>query len=276
MRSLSTQKFQVFDGLISATFADGPRRPVVFLHGNSSTKTVWAKQLHAVHRQGHAILAPDLPGHGASENSRSPEHTYSLPGYAAIIGALLDVFEWQSIDLIGWSLGGHIGLQLLAADPRINSLLIVGAPPAPLSTESLRAAFYPSAPMDLASSLEFTRDDALAYGRAMMGGDEHLTAELLSSISRTDGVARAHFFASALRGEGVDQKKTVETTDKSLCIVHGECDPFVRLHYLRSVHYRALWRDEIFVIPDAGHAPHWQRPTAFNSILLDFLARSEI
>ena len=67
MRSLSTQKFHVVDELISASFADGPSRPVVFLHGNSSTKTVWAKQLHAVHPEGHAVLAPDLPGHGASK-----------------------------------------------------------------------------------------------------------------------------------------------------------------------------------------------------------------
>jgi len=275
MQRLSIQNFHVADELISAVLADGPHRPAVFLHGNSSTKAVWANQLNAVHRQGHAVLALDLPGHGASENSRFPERTYSLPGYAAIIGALLDVLEWQSVDLVGWSLGGHIGLQLLATDRRVNSLLIVGTPPVPLSAESLRAAFYASAEMNLAGSLKFTRDDALAYGQAMMGGRGHLTAELLSSISRTDGTARAHFFASALRGQGIDQKKAVETLNKPLCIVHGEQDPFVRLNYLRSLHYRALWRDKIFVIPNAGHAPHWQRPAAFNSILLNFLACSE-
>jgi len=63
----------------------------------------------------------------------------------------------------------------------------------------------------------------------MMGGREYLTPELLGCLRRTDGGARAHFFASALGGIGVDQKKLVETSDKPLCLVHGEGDPLYGL-----------------------------------------------
>jgi pimeloyl-ACP methyl ester carboxylesterase len=79
-------------------------------------------------------------------------------------------------------------------------------------------------------------------------------------------------FDSVFRGIGADERQAVETMDTPLCIVHGENDPFIRLDYMQSLKYRALWRDRIFVIAGAGHAPHWQCPKSFNEILLEFLS----
>jgi pimeloyl-ACP methyl ester carboxylesterase len=255
---------------ISAILEPGRGHPIVFLHGNSSTKAVWANQIAAVKRQGRAVLAPDLPGHGESEDARDPEATYSLPGYAAVVSGLIDRTQWTSVDIVGWSLGGHIGLELLATDPRIRSLLIVGTPPGRPSAEAMQQAFHASADMQLAAKADFTDADARAYGTAMMGGPEHLTDDLLACVKRTDGNARAHLFASAYAGIGSDQRRTVETLDKPLCVVHGAREPFVRLEYLCSLGYRALWNNRVHVIREAGHAPHWECPAVFNDILLNF------
>jgi pimeloyl-ACP methyl ester carboxylesterase len=256
---------------ISAIVEPGRGHPMLFLHGNSSTKAVWANQVSAVKRHGHAVLAPDLPGHGDSENSPTPAATYSLPGYAAVVRRLIDRLRWASVDVVGWSLGGHIGLELLATDRRIRSLLIVGTPPARPSAEAIQQAFHPSDDMLLAGKPDFTDADAMAYGSAMMGGPEYLDPHLLGCIRRTDGNARRYLFASAVAGVGSDQRESVETIDKPLCVVHGELEPFVRLDYLQSIGYRALWHNRIHVISGAGHAPHWQSPAEFNSILLNFL-----
>lgn len=173
--------------------------------------------------------------------------------------------------MVGWSLGGHIGLQLLATERRINSLLIVGTPPVPLCAESLQAAFWPSGALGLTGKDEFTSSEAVTYATAMMGGPAQLTPELLRAVKRTDSKARRMLFDSALRGLGVDQKETVESSDKPVCVVHGEREPFVRLDYLRSLRYRSLWGGRIFVVKGAGHAPQWQRPAIFNRILMNFL-----
>jgi pimeloyl-ACP methyl ester carboxylesterase len=265
------RRFKVADISISAIFEPGADRPVVFLHGNSSCNAVWTHQLSLLRQEGCAILAPDLPGHGESENSRTPSITYSLPGYAAVIGGLLDTLHWSAVDVVGWSLGGHIALELLASDPRIRSALIVGAPPGRPSSEALQQAFHSSDEMELAGKLRFSDADAIAYGTAMMGGGEQLTPDLLASIKRTDGHARQFLVASARAGVGTDERASVEMIDKPLCVVHGELEPFVRLDYLRSLSYRALWQDRIFVIAGAGHAPHWQCPAVFNRILMNFL-----
>jgi pimeloyl-ACP methyl ester carboxylesterase len=255
---------------ISAILEPGRGHPIVFLHGNSSTKAVWAYQIAAAKQHGRAVLAPDLPGHGDSEDSRHPETTYNLPGYAAVVSGLIDRTQWTSVDVVGWSLGGHVGLELFATDPRIRSLLIVGTPPGRPSAEAMEQAFHASADMQLAAKPDFTDADALAYGTAMMGGPEHLTDELLACVKRTDGNARAYLFASAYAGIGSDQRQTVETLDKPLCVVHGAREPFVRLEYLCSLGYRALWNNRIQVIGEAGHAPHWECPVEFNDILLNF------
>jgi pimeloyl-ACP methyl ester carboxylesterase len=255
---------------ISAILEPGRGHPIVFLHGNSSTKAVWAHQIAAAKQHGRAMLAPDLPGHGDSEDSRHPETTYNLPGYAAVVGGLIDRTQWTSVDVVGWSLGGHVGLELFATDPRIRSLLIVGTPPGRPSAEAMQQAFHASSDMQLAAKAAFTDADARAYGTAMMGGPEHLNEELLACVKRTDGNARAYLFASAYAGIGSDQRQTVETLDKPLCVVHGAREPFVRLEYLCSLGYRALWNNRIHVIGAAGHAPHWECPAEFNDILLNF------
>ena len=264
-------KFQVAGEAISAMVESAGSNPVVFLHSNSSTKDLWAHQLTAVRNRGHAFLAPDLPGHGESEDARFPERTYSLPGYAAVIGSLLDSMKWTSMDVVGWSLGGHIGLELLATDRRVRSLLIFGAPPVPLRPQSLGEAFHESEVMGLTGKRDFSESDAFAYGCAIMGGEQFLTSEMLRHVKRTDGRAREMLFASVMHGIGADELAAAETIDKPLCVVHGEREPFVRLDYLQKIRYRALWRNRVYLISGAGHAPHWQCPQSFNEILLDFL-----
>lgn len=268
---LRTQVIRVGEIDISVLVAVGNGRPVVFLHGNSSTKQVWTSQLELVAGCGRPVLAPDFPGHGESANASTPAKTYSFPGYAAVVSRLLDAFGWDSVDVVGWSLGGHVGLELLAGEPRVHSLLIVGAPPVRLRPESLHEAFHADETMQLAGKPHFTEQEIVTYGAAMMGGRERLTPALLACIRRTDVEARRWMFINALNGLGQDQCDAAERSDKPLCIVHGEQEPFVRLDYLRSLNYRALWRGAVQVIAGAGHAPHWERPDAFNRILRDFL-----
>jgi pimeloyl-ACP methyl ester carboxylesterase len=267
----ATREFTAAGETIAAICEEAGRDPVVFIHGNSCTKTAWLHQIAAVRRRGRAVLAPDLPGHGQSKDSPRPEHTYTFPGYAGVITALIDQLHWRAVDVVGWSLGGHIGLELLATDRRVRSLLIVGTPPVPLKPESIDAAFYPTDSLGLAGKPDYSDADAVAFGTAFMGGAQLLPLEFLNAVKRTDGRARQIMFASALRGVGADERQVVETIDKPLCVVHGENEPFVRLDYLRSLQYRALWRDRIHVISGAGHAPHWQCPESFNKLLLEFL-----
>lgn len=256
---------------IAAIVSRSRGRPVLLLHGNSSSKSVWVRQIRLLSQAGRGLIVPDLPGHGESGNAPEPQETYSFPGYAGVIRRLLDLNDCGEVDVVGWSLGGHVGLELLGTEPRVRSLLIVGTPPVRPSVEALHTAFHADDDMQLAGKPHFSAAEAETYGKAMLGGVRYLTRNLLEDIRRTDGNARRYMFDNALRGVGVDQRSVAEMAAKPLCVVHGENEPFVRLSYLRSIRYRTLWGERVHVIAGAGHAPHWQAPAAFNEILEGFL-----
>ena len=265
------REFDLDDAFVSSIVSPGRGNPVLFIHGNSSCKEIWTHQLALLAAHGRAFIALDLPGHGQSGNARSPQHVYSFPGYAGVIGKLLTRLDWHCVDVVGWSLGGHIGLELLGTDTRVRSLLIVGTPPVRPSPHAVTEGFHASNVMQLAGKRTFSVREAQTYARRMLGGDRFVTPSLLEKVIRTDGDARHFMVENALSGVGMDARLVAETTHKPLCIVHGEDEPFVRLSYLRSIRYRTLWNGSISLIRSAGHAPHWQRPRAFNAILSSFL-----
>lgn len=263
--------FDLDDAPISSFVSSGHGTPVLFIHGNSSCKEIWANQLALLAGQGRPFAALDLPGHGQSGNARSPRKVYSFPGYAGVIGELLTRLDWPSVDVVGWSLGGHIGLELLGTDTRVRSLLIVGTPPVRPSPHAVTEGFHASNEMQLAGKRAFSVREARTYACQMLGGDRFVTPHLLENVMRTDGDARHFMLENALSGTGMDARLIAETTHKPLCVVHGENEPFVCLNYLMSIRYRALWNGSISLIRSAGHAPHWEKPNAFNAVLSSFL-----
>jgi pimeloyl-ACP methyl ester carboxylesterase len=69
-----------------AAFVEISSGPTVLLiHGNSSSKEIFLRQMGMLRRRGFGIVAPDLPGHGASNDARRPARTYSFPGYASVL-----------------------------------------------------------------------------------------------------------------------------------------------------------------------------------------------
>lgn len=263
--------FGTSHGRLAALVTDHPaEQGVVFLHGNSACKELFVHQLNLCQRERIAALAIDLPGHGASERAAHPQQTYSLPGYAEAIREVIAATGWTAIHLVGWSLGGHIALELLALEPKTSSAMIVGTPPIAMSASGVQEAFLPSPTMDLAFKPSFTREEALAYTNGMLGQDVVLPEGFVDVVLTTDGMARHWLAVNGMSGKGQDEKLVVETVRKPLAVVHGLRDPFVNYEYLRSLRYSCLWRDQVMTL-DAGHAPHFEQPTVFNPLLLSFL-----
>jgi pimeloyl-ACP methyl ester carboxylesterase len=249
------------------------RNGILLIHGNSSCKEVFSKQLKELSKTDLGIVVPDLPGHGASDDSNRPSSTYSFPGYAKILSGLMRALRYESFHVLGWSLGGHIGIEMLASNPAVGSLLISGTPPVRLNPEGVGQGFRWTGVTALAGRKRFTPQDVRRYTRAMMGtsfGDDH---HLSRMVRRTDGNARYWMVANGMAGCGADEVDAVSISDRPIAIVQGSADPFLRLDHFDRIRFGNLWKGRPVLI-EAGHAAHWNAPRAFNEAMTEFLMQA--
>jgi len=256
-------------GNLAVEESTGRGTTILFIHGNSSCKEVFRNQMSGKIGQQYHCFALDLPGHGKSEDSPDPESSYHMSGYA---GAVLEVMTQVHDDpfvVVGWSLGGHIGIEMLSQSNQVTGLMISGTPP--VSTpDDMALAFLPNEHMAFTGEEFLTEQQADLYAHTTCG-DRYYEDFLGEAVRRTDGRARRIMMAAALAGLGVDQKSLVETTQVPVAVVNGNDEPLVNNGYLQTLNFSSLWRQQIQLINNAGHAPFWDEPTAFDQLLSVFI-----
>lgn len=111
---------------------------ILFLHGAGFDHSVWALQSRWFAHHGHAVLAPDLPGHGRSAGA--PLTT--IAALAQWSAALLRQAGVSAARVVGHSMGALIALELAARHPHlVTRLALIGAAAAmPVGPELLKAA----------------------------------------------------------------------------------------------------------------------------------------
>jgi len=247
-------------------------KTVVFIHGNSAGKEVFHHQFPALLRAGYSVLAIDLPGHGGSSDSKTPERDYNFPAFALLVKRLLTALKIETPLLVGWSLGGHVVIEMAGRGFECAGAMIFGTPPVgPGLGEDFATAFLPSEAMAVTLKENPSPKDLQTYIAGLYGSLTPTPEAFVRLAERMDGAVRSQMGAHWAAGdEGCHQKTVVAGTDCPFCVVHGEDDVFVSGDYLKSLFWRHLWRDEIIVMPDVGHAPFLEAPDTFNTLLLDF------
>jgi pimeloyl-ACP methyl ester carboxylesterase len=86
----------------------GHGSPVIFLHGGLSNADYWGHQVPPVAAL-HTVVLMDSRGHGRSTRDARP---YGYDLMADDVVALIDELKIPKADIVGWSDGGIIGLDL--------------------------------------------------------------------------------------------------------------------------------------------------------------------
>ena len=247
--------------------------PLLILHGTGSTRLVFRKQFESELTDQFRLIAPDLPGHGDSRDAGDPEFDYTLSGMTRAVTEMIERLGLSNVVVYGWSLGGHIGIELLQR-PEIAGLMISGAAPTGRGPLAMLRAYQPSWDMLLASKARYSDRDVERFFELCfpMGADP----ELREAIRRADGRARSNLVRSMMRGEGSDQRHEIESAAVPVAIVNGVDEPFVRQAYLDGLRSPALWKGASQVIGGAGHAPFWDQPAMFNALLTQFAADAAV
>jgi pimeloyl-ACP methyl ester carboxylesterase len=265
------QQISVNGGQIAFRESTGQDRPVIFIHGNSCSSSTWSNILDGPFGQRFRCLALDLPGHGNSQKAKDPSD-YSLPGYAKTLQDFAESTDANNAVIVGWSLGGHIALEAAPHLSNATGFVIFGTPPI-ATADQMSVAFQPNPAMAFTFAPSITPDEARSYAEAFTAPRSSLDlGEIVADVQRTDGAARAGLGASLAEGRYADEVAIVNALNRPLAILHGEAEQLISLDYLRTLRIPTLWRDEIQLIPGAGHAPHLETPDAFTVLVTQFMA----
>jgi pimeloyl-ACP methyl ester carboxylesterase len=211
---LFTHVLPAEDGLdLAADLVPGDTRrpPVLLAHGFGQTRQSWSATQHRLAQAGHASLAYDMRGHGAS-GSNPPDRPYAADQFVSDVHTAADALGGNAI-LVGASMGGLTGVLAQAQKPRFAALVLVDVTPRWESAGAERIqrfmgahpdgfADYEQAADAIASFLphrrERKRPEQLRHLLRASGGrlhwhwDPRLLAEFMqSSDALQDEVARA-------------------------------------------------------------------------------------
>ena len=96
---------------------------ILMLHGAGFDHSVWALQSRWFAHHDHAVLAPDLPGHGRSEG----QPLTTIAALADWCAALITAAGFKSARAVGHSMGALIALDLAARHPdKVTRLALIG------------------------------------------------------------------------------------------------------------------------------------------------------
>lgn len=117
--------FKALDYHVTVT-GKGPA--LILLHGFTGCGENWQALIPAL-SQTHQIITVDLAGHG---QTTSPTHAklYAIDQAAQALTHILDQLNLQSVDLLGYSMGGRLALYFALTHPqRLKSLMLESASP---------------------------------------------------------------------------------------------------------------------------------------------------
>ena len=269
---LIPQKVKISNQNISYYESSGKGKTIFLVHSNSSSGRSYLHQLQGELGETYRLLAMDLPGHGLSDVAANPKVTYSLPGYADAVVEVAKALDASNAIFVGWSLGGHILLEAADKLTDAQGIAIFGTPPIADNPPNLENAFLPHPSLSFGFTAELSQENMLAYVTTFFRpGMVEIPELFLEDIALTNGRARANLGASITPGGYQNEIEIVGNMKIPLMIIHGEQEQLVNADYIAKLKMPTLWNGEIQFIANAGHAPHWETPKKFNSLLMDFI-----
>ncbi len=265
--TINYHELETSHGRIAVRESEGEGAPLLMIHGNSSSGAIFAPQLEGEIGKKWRVIAPDLPGHGKSSDAIDPDRSYSMEGYADAMTEVMQQLGIADAVVFGWSLGGHIGIEMIARYPEMRGVMITGTPP--VAREEVGQGFKSGPDMALAGQEVFSERDVDSYARSTCG--EPFEASLLDIVARTDGRARRIMFEKFAAGTGGNQRDIVAQAKLPIAVVNGRDEPFVELDFVSKVKFGNLWEGKTHVIDDAGHAPFRETPAEFDAYLARFI-----
>ena len=235
-----------------------------FVHGVGSNLRQFELQRSSF-ESSHRVLRLSLRGHGGSRGPERPlPSDYTRDTFARDVVALWDALGIGSAHVVGNSLGGLIGYELLALAPeRMRSLTTFG------TTAALNAPAALTWTMTTLQRLLGSRGMSWLLERT--ASRDRSAARLIAQMYRSaDGTALRHVIRDIAT---YDYTALLRTQTLPLLLIRGERDAEINAQLASTLAaLRETPRFTLADLPEAGHYANLEVPAAFDRLLADFLA----
>jgi pimeloyl-ACP methyl ester carboxylesterase len=255
----------------------GDEDPVLLVHGLGGQWQNWLENIPrlALDRR---VVAMDLPGSGLTPEPDDDEGI-TIPRYGRFVNGLADELGLGTVELVGNSMGGYIAAEVAIQFPeRVKRLVLISAAGIS-SAESLRA---PILTFGRVATALATNTAARHRKLAARPVTRHTSLALVARYPRLlkPDLAYEGFFKGAgkpgfddaLRAcLDYDFRDRLPEVKVPTLIVWGEKDSIIPVRDADEFE-RLIEDSRKMVMKDTGHIPMAERPTAFNDVLVEFLA----
>jgi pimeloyl-ACP methyl ester carboxylesterase len=223
----------------------GRGSPVVVLHGGLANSDYLGSQVQALAAR-HRVIVVDSRGHGRSTRDAQP-FGYDLMTDDVV--ALLDRLKIQKADIVGWSDGAIIGLDMAMRHPaRVGRIFAFGAN---TQTSGLKEGF-----------------DKNPVFAAYMARARQEYARLSPTPDQYDAFQEQIGKMWENQPNWTDAQ--LRTIRSPVLVVDGDHDEGIRREHTEYI-ARTIPGARLLILPNLSHFAFLQDPVLFNTEMLDFL-----
>jgi pimeloyl-ACP methyl ester carboxylesterase len=224
----------------------GQGSPVILLHGGLANADYWGNQVPAL-AKGHTVILMDSRGHGRS--TRDPARAYGYDLMADDVVALMDHLKIARADIVGWSDGAILGIDLaMRYKERVGKIFAFGANTAP---SGLKDGFDKNP--TFAAYIERARHEYEAH-----------------STTPTEYDAFVDQIGKMWAEQPNWSDAQLKAIDRPVLIVDGDHDEGIKREHTEYM-AATIPHARLVILPNASHFAFLQDPGQFNSTLLQFL-----
>lgn len=232
---------------------DGPT--VCYVHGAGGGRRLWSGQCDRP--DAPPAVAPDLSGHGDSDDVSTPPGRETLEAYADDVVAVCEATD--ATVLCGNSMGGAVALWIaLERDLDIGGIV--------LADSGAKLGVDPSFLDTVASDFEAAIGSLHAPGTLFFEPTEALVERSTAALRAAGSAVTHRDFETCDAFDVRERLDEIDTPTLALCGEHDPMTPPAFQEYLAETMAECRFRE----IADAAHLSMLERPAAFNDAVGSF------
>lgn len=251
----------------------GEGQPLLLVHDFAATREVWNETIARLAERGFLVIAPDLPGFGASEKPDPQRYAYGWDAFSDSLFDLVAALGLGRVHVCGHGMGGGVALSLAARHPALVSKLVLTAA---LVFGAQEHALERAGRVPLVGALLWRQFMGYALFRnyvqnTVYSGAERIPAGriegLYEAFNAPAGRQAAHATLTAISDTRPLVARLPRVSTDTL-VLWGRDDEVAPVEHGRRLARELRGRFEVL---ECGHCPPDEMPDAFTAAVTSFL-----